>query len=174
MLFKLFIKHPGVHLSPFFFFFFRLRFRLIAATDSRCSPARGNARAYAAAQHPAPRIVWHPREHAPAYCQDATYGAAGPPEAKLRPERSPSPRGLRLQPGRLPRERRRERGRGAAQGVDDLARAPLAFPTYTGNLAYAAAAAARQLDLTVDWRASEVESAAFARTPARGSGRSDR
>jgi dihydrolipoamide dehydrogenase len=41
--------------------------------------------------------------------------------------------------------------------VDDLARIPLAFPTYTGNLAYAAADAARQLDLRVSWRATQVE-----------------
>jgi pyruvate/2-oxoglutarate dehydrogenase complex dihydrolipoamide dehydrogenase (E3) component len=41
--------------------------------------------------------------------------------------------------------------------VDDLARVPLAFPTYTGNLAYAAADAARQLDLHVGWQATEVE-----------------
>lgn len=44
--------------------------------------------------------------------------------------------------------------------VDDLARVPLAFPTYTGNLAYAAAAAARQLDLTVEWQARELETSA--------------
>jgi hypothetical protein len=41
--------------------------------------------------------------------------------------------------------------------VDDLARVPLAFPTYTGNLAYAAADAARQLDLQVSWQATKVE-----------------
>jgi pyruvate/2-oxoglutarate dehydrogenase complex dihydrolipoamide dehydrogenase (E3) component len=45
--------------------------------------------------------------------------------------------------------------------VDDLARVPLAFPTYTGNLAYAAAAAARQLDLHVGWEANKVESNHF-------------
>jgi pyruvate/2-oxoglutarate dehydrogenase complex dihydrolipoamide dehydrogenase (E3) component len=39
----------------------------------------------------------------------------------------------------------------AEMRVDDLARVPLAFPTYTGNLAYAAAAAGRQLDLQVGW-----------------------
>ena len=33
--------------------------------------------------------------------------------------------------------------------MDQLMQIPLAFPTYTGNLAYAAAAAARQLDLRV-------------------------
>ena len=45
----------------------------------------------------------------------------------------------------------------AGMRVDDLARVPLAFPTYTGNLAYAAAAAARQLDLYVGWQATKVE-----------------
>jgi pyruvate/2-oxoglutarate dehydrogenase complex dihydrolipoamide dehydrogenase (E3) component len=43
----------------------------------------------------------------------------------------------------------------AGMRVDELARVPLAFPTYTGNLAYAAAAAARQLDLDVGWQATE-------------------
>jgi hypothetical protein len=38
--------------------------------------------------------------------------------------------------------------------VDDLAHVPIAFPTYTGNLAYAAAAAACQLELDVRWHAS--------------------
>jgi pyruvate/2-oxoglutarate dehydrogenase complex dihydrolipoamide dehydrogenase (E3) component len=41
--------------------------------------------------------------------------------------------------------------------VDELARIPLAFPTYTGNLAYAAADAARQLDLDVGWQAHKIE-----------------
>jgi pyruvate/2-oxoglutarate dehydrogenase complex dihydrolipoamide dehydrogenase (E3) component len=50
----------------------------------------------------------------------------------------------------------------AGMRVDDLARVPLAFPTYTGNLAYAAAAAARQLDLHVDWQATKVEADQFA------------
>jgi pyruvate/2-oxoglutarate dehydrogenase complex dihydrolipoamide dehydrogenase (E3) component len=45
----------------------------------------------------------------------------------------------------------------AGMRVDDLARVPLAFPTYTGNLAYAAADAARQLDLQVGWQATKVE-----------------
>ena len=45
----------------------------------------------------------------------------------------------------------------AGMQVDDLARVPLAFPTYTGNLAYAAAAAARQLDLNVSWQAHKIE-----------------
>jgi dihydrolipoamide dehydrogenase len=40
--------------------------------------------------------------------------------------------------------------------VDELARVPLAFPTYTGSLAYVAAAAARELELKVDWRANEA------------------
>jgi hypothetical protein len=43
--------------------------------------------------------------------------------------------------------------------VDELARVLLAFPTYTGNLAYAAAGAARQLDLHVAWQATKVEAA---------------
>ena len=43
----------------------------------------------------------------------------------------------------------------AGMRVDDLARVPLAFPTYTGNLAYAAADAARQLDLHVSWQSSK-------------------
>jgi hypothetical protein len=56
----------------------------------------------------------------------------------------------------------------AGMQVDDLARIPLAFPTYTGNLAYAAADAARQLDLQVSWQATKVESntAAKLRVPA--------
>jgi pyruvate/2-oxoglutarate dehydrogenase complex dihydrolipoamide dehydrogenase (E3) component len=45
----------------------------------------------------------------------------------------------------------------AGMRVDDLARVPLAFPTYTGNLAYAAAGAARQLDLHVGSQATKVE-----------------
>ena len=40
--------------------------------------------------------------------------------------------------------------------VDELARVPLAFPTYTGNLAYVAAAAARELELNVEWHANEI------------------
>ena len=50
--------------------------------------------------------------------------------------------------------------------VDDLARVPLAFPTYTGNLAYAAAAAARQLDLQVDWQTGKIEPGHAARPQA--------
>ena len=45
----------------------------------------------------------------------------------------------------------------ARMRVDELAQVPLAFPTYTGNLAYAAGAAARQLDLLVGWQASKIE-----------------
>jgi dihydrolipoamide dehydrogenase len=45
----------------------------------------------------------------------------------------------------------------AGMRVDDLARVPLAFPTYVGNLAYAAAGAARQLDLHVGWETTAVE-----------------
>jgi dihydrolipoamide dehydrogenase len=47
--------------------------------------------------------------------------------------------------------------------VDDFARVPLAFPTYTGNLAYAAADAARQLDLHVGWQPTNIERDQFAR-----------
>ena len=47
----------------------------------------------------------------------------------------------------------------AGMRVDDLARIPLAFPTYTGNLAYAAAGAARELDLHVGWQATNIEGA---------------
>jgi pyruvate/2-oxoglutarate dehydrogenase complex dihydrolipoamide dehydrogenase (E3) component len=53
----------------------------------------------------------------------------------------------------------------AGMRVEDLARAPLAFPTYTGNLAYAAAAAARQLDLDVGWQASKIEGDHFGGGP---------
>ena len=45
----------------------------------------------------------------------------------------------------------------AGMRVDDLARIPLAFPTYTGNLAYAAADVARQLDLGVGWQANKID-----------------
>jgi pyruvate/2-oxoglutarate dehydrogenase complex dihydrolipoamide dehydrogenase (E3) component len=45
----------------------------------------------------------------------------------------------------------------AGMQVDALARVPLAFPTYTGNLADAAASAARELDLRVGWQASNIE-----------------
>jgi hypothetical protein len=36
--------------------------------------------------------------------------------------------------------------------VNALASFPLAFPSYVGNLAYAAGAAARELDLDVGWQ----------------------
>ena len=49
----------------------------------------------------------------------------------------------------------------AGMRVDELGRVPLAFPTYTGNLAYAAAAAARELELDVSWQANSIESARF-------------
>jgi pyruvate/2-oxoglutarate dehydrogenase complex dihydrolipoamide dehydrogenase (E3) component len=45
----------------------------------------------------------------------------------------------------------------ARMRVDQLARVPLAFPSYTGNLAYAAASAARQLELQVDWEAGSID-----------------
>ena len=49
----------------------------------------------------------------------------------------------------------------AGMRVDELGKVPLAFPTYTGNLAYAAAAAARELELDVSWQANSIESARF-------------
>jgi pyruvate/2-oxoglutarate dehydrogenase complex dihydrolipoamide dehydrogenase (E3) component len=49
----------------------------------------------------------------------------------------------------------------AGMRVDELARVPLAFPTYTGNLAYAAAEAARALELDVSWQANSIESSRF-------------
>jgi pyruvate/2-oxoglutarate dehydrogenase complex dihydrolipoamide dehydrogenase (E3) component len=42
----------------------------------------------------------------------------------------------------------------AGMRVDELVRVPLAFPTYVGNLAYAAADATRQLELDLGWQAS--------------------
>jgi dihydrolipoamide dehydrogenase len=45
----------------------------------------------------------------------------------------------------------------AGMRVDDLARVPLSFPTYTGILGRVAASAARQLNLTVSWHAHEAE-----------------
>jgi hypothetical protein len=44
----------------------------------------------------------------------------------------------------------------AGLGVVDLARVPQAFPTYTGNLVYAAAGAARELEVDVDWHGSNL------------------
>jgi pyruvate/2-oxoglutarate dehydrogenase complex dihydrolipoamide dehydrogenase (E3) component len=45
----------------------------------------------------------------------------------------------------------------AGMRVDDLARVPLSFPTYTGVLGRVAASAARQLNLTVSWQAHRAE-----------------
>ena len=44
----------------------------------------------------------------------------------------------------------------AGMRVDDLARVPLSFPTYTGILANVAAGAARQLNLEVSWQAHSL------------------
>jgi hypothetical protein len=41
--------------------------------------------------------------------------------------------------------------------VDELVRIPLAFPTYIGNLAYAAADASRQLELRDGWQESGID-----------------
>lgn len=41
--------------------------------------------------------------------------------------------------------------------VDDLARVPLSFPTYAGVLGRVAAQATRQLNLELDWQASQME-----------------
>ena len=59
----------------------------------------------------------------------------------------------------------------AGMRVDDLARVPLAFPTYTGNLAYVAATACRQLGLDVAWQAHKIESEAAKLLPFTASGR---
>jgi pyruvate/2-oxoglutarate dehydrogenase complex dihydrolipoamide dehydrogenase (E3) component len=45
----------------------------------------------------------------------------------------------------------------ARMRVDDLARIPLSFPTYTGILARVAASAARELNLKVRWQAHQAE-----------------
>jgi len=45
----------------------------------------------------------------------------------------------------------------AGMRVDDLARVPLSFPTYTGILALVAAGAARDLGLMVNWQAPTVQ-----------------
>jgi dihydrolipoamide dehydrogenase len=45
----------------------------------------------------------------------------------------------------------------AGMRVDELARVPLAFPTYAGILANVAVDAAHQLDLTVGWQAHQAE-----------------
>ena len=44
----------------------------------------------------------------------------------------------------------------AGMRVDELARVPLAFPTYAGILVNGAASAARQLNLNVGWQAHET------------------
>ena len=49
--------------------------------------------------------------------------------------------------------------------VDDLARVPLSFPTYTGILGRVAASAARQLNLTVNWQAHQAEMESKAISP---------
>jgi hypothetical protein len=41
--------------------------------------------------------------------------------------------------------------------VDELARIPLAYPTYAGILANVAVDAAHQLDLKVGWQAHQAE-----------------
>ena len=41
--------------------------------------------------------------------------------------------------------------------VDDLAQVPLSFPTYAGVLGRVAAQATRQLNLKLDWQASQME-----------------
>jgi dihydrolipoamide dehydrogenase len=48
----------------------------------------------------------------------------------------------------------------AGMRVEELARVPLAYPTYTGILAKVAASAARQLNLKDSWQPHEVESVA--------------
>ena len=45
----------------------------------------------------------------------------------------------------------------AGMRVDDLARVPLAFPTYAGALGRVAAKVTRELNLTLDWQGSRVE-----------------
>jgi dihydrolipoamide dehydrogenase len=47
----------------------------------------------------------------------------------------------------------------AGMRVDELARIPLAYPTYAGVLARAAVSAAHQLNLTVGWQAQQAEGA---------------
>ena len=49
--------------------------------------------------------------------------------------------------------------------ADQLAQVPLAFPTYVGNLAYAAAAAARELELNVGWQVNRMDSGAYSVAP---------
>jgi pyruvate/2-oxoglutarate dehydrogenase complex dihydrolipoamide dehydrogenase (E3) component len=45
----------------------------------------------------------------------------------------------------------------AKMRVDDLARVPLSFPTYTGTLGRLAANATRQLNMAVNWQANQIE-----------------
>jgi pyruvate/2-oxoglutarate dehydrogenase complex dihydrolipoamide dehydrogenase (E3) component len=45
----------------------------------------------------------------------------------------------------------------AKMRVDDLARVPLSFPTYTGILGRLAANATRQLNMAVNWQANQIE-----------------
>jgi len=53
----------------------------------------------------------------------------------------------------------------AGMRVDDLARVPLAFPTYAGILARVAAVAARQLGLNLGWLAISPKTACPKRCP---------
>jgi dihydrolipoamide dehydrogenase len=41
--------------------------------------------------------------------------------------------------------------------VDELAQVPLSFPTYAGVLGRVAAKATHELNLTLDWQASQME-----------------
>ena len=45
----------------------------------------------------------------------------------------------------------------AKMRVDDLARVPLSFPTYTGILGRLAANATRQLNMAVNWQTNQIE-----------------
>jgi dihydrolipoamide dehydrogenase len=47
----------------------------------------------------------------------------------------------------------------ARMRVDDLAQVPLSFPTYAGALGRVAAKITRQLNLNVNWQASQMEGA---------------
>jgi dihydrolipoamide dehydrogenase len=53
----------------------------------------------------------------------------------------------------------------AGMKVDQLARVPLAFPTYAGILVNAAVLAARQLNVKIGWQAQRVKNCA--QSPAR-------
>jgi len=48
----------------------------------------------------------------------------------------------------------------AGMGVDDLARIPLAYPTYAGILVRAAVSAAHQLNLDIGWHARQADALA--------------